>query len=54
MALGETEYMNADNVTNRRLIKQPRSQGSLSCFEKEPWLQLFMWRLSMTMNSSAG
>ena len=53
MALGETEYMNADDVTNRRLVKQPRSQGSLSCFEKEPWLQLFMW-LSMTMNSSAG
>ena len=43
MALGEMEYMNADDVTNRLLIKQPRSQGSLSCFEKEPWLQLFMW-----------
>ena len=28
MALGEMEYMNADDVTNRLLIKQPRSQGS--------------------------
>ena len=42
MALGEMEYMNADDVTNRLLIKQPLSQDSLSCFEKEPWLQLFM------------
>ena len=52
MALGEMEYMNADDVTNRLLIKQPRSQGSLSCFEKEPWLQLFMWLWQWTPQQS--
>ena len=52
MALGELEYMNADDVTNRLLIKQPRSQGSLSCFEKEPWLQLFMWLWQWTPQQS--
>ena len=38
MALGEIEYKNANDIMNRLLIKQPRSQGSLSCFEKKPWL----------------
>ena len=52
MALGEMVYMNADDVTNRLLIKQPRSQGSLSCFEKEPWLQLFMWLWQWTPQQS--
>ena len=52
MALGEMEYMNADDVTNRLPIKQPRSQGSLSCFEKEPWLQLFMWLWQWTPQQS--
>ena len=52
MALGEMEYMNADDVMNRLLIKQPRSQGSLSCFEKEPWLQLFMWLWQWTPQQS--
>ena len=27
----------------RLLSYQPRSQGSLSCFEKEPWLRLVTW-----------
>ena len=52
MALGEMVYMNADEVTNRLLIKQPRSQGSLCCFEKEPWLQLFMWLWQWTPQQS--
>ena len=52
MALGKMVYMNADDVTNRLLIKQPRFQGSLSCFEKEPWLQLFMWLWQWTPQQS--
>ena len=25
-------------------LTQPRSQGSLSCFEKGPWLRLVTWK----------
>ena len=37
----------------RARSQQPRSKGSLSFFEKEPWLRLFMWNC-VPINCSAG
>ena len=37
----------------RARSQQPRSQGSLSFFEKEPWLQLVTWKC-VSVNCAAG
>ena len=56
-SMAAAAILESEKTLGMRLEKhvnsQPRSQGSLSCFEKEPWLRLVAWKC-VAINCAAG